>query len=138
MRVMRVLVLSLLAACASTQPGSVSPRPASLEGTYRLDRVNGQPLPAPSGDEDGVMLEEGSLALQPDSSFTLRMVARVRSRPTTTTAEVSGDYRVRADSLSLIPDDCSPADDSHFRWSVHDAVLHLRDQDGDEFIFVRQ
>lgn len=132
MRLMQLLVLALLAACASAPRG-----PVSLAGTYRLDRVNGQPLPAPSGDEDGVMLQEGTLSLQPDSSFALRMVAVVRSRPPTT-AEVSGAYRVTADSLSLIPDDCSPADKSRFRWTVQDAFLHLHDEDGDEFIFVRQ
>lgn len=134
MRVMRLLVVAMLAACASAPRGAEG----GLEGNYRLERVNDERLPAAAGDETGVMIHSGTLALNPDSRYVLRLVAAVRDQPQPQTAEITGSYRVWGDSLAMVPDPGAGSEEAHFHWTLRGAALRLHDDDGDEYLFRRQ
>jgi hypothetical protein len=133
MRVMGVLVAVVLAACASAPRGE-----AGLVGTYQLMRLNDERLPAPAGDEAGVMIHAGTLALQADSRYTLRIVAVAGSSPDQRNAEIGGRYRVFGDSLAMVPDPGAGSDEVHFLWTLRGNDLRLHDEDGDEYMFRRQ
>ena len=133
MRVMGLLVAVVLAACASVPRGATG-----LEGTYQLMRVNDERLPAPAGDEVGVMIHSGTLALQADSRYTLRIAAVAGNSPEQRNAEIAGRYRVFGDSLAMVPDPGAASDEVHFLWTLQGNDLRLHDEDGDEYMFRRQ
>lgn len=133
MRVMGLLVALVLAACASVPPGE-----AGLPGTYRLLRVNGERLPASAGEEAGVVLHAGTLALQPDSRYVLRITAVAGDSPEQRNAEIAGSYRVFGDSLAMVPDPGAGSEEVHFLWTLRGMDLRLHDENGDEFMFRRQ
>lgn len=135
MRLMMVLAMAMLAACASAPRGG-----AGLEGTYRLDRVNGQSLPARGGSESNVVLRQGTLALQAGGRYALQMVADIEGQASDTTAEDAGTYRAFGDSLALVSDAVAETDaeEVRFRFSLDGPVLRLHDDAGDEYAFVRE
>jgi hypothetical protein len=133
MRVIGLLVAVVLAACASAPRGG-----PGLEGTYQLMRVNDERLPAPAGDEAGVMIHSGTLALQHDSRYTLRIVAVAGNSPEQRNAEIAGRYRVFGDSLAMVPDPASGSEEVHFLWTLQGNDLRLHDEDGDEYMFRRR
>lgn len=134
MRVMGLLVAVVLAACASAPRGAE----AGLEGRYQLMRVNDERLPATAGNEAGVMIVSGTLALQHDSRYTLRIVAVAGNSPEQRNAEIAGRYRVFGDSLAMVPDPASGSEEVHFLWTLRGNDLRLHDEDGDEYMFRRQ
>jgi hypothetical protein len=134
MRVMGLLVAVVLAACASVPRGGQ----AGLEGTYQLMRVNDERLPASAGDEVGVMIHSGTLALHADSRYVLRIVAATQNTPEQRNAEIAGRYRVFGDSLAMVPDPGAGSDEVHFLWTLRGNDLRLHDEDGDEYMFRRQ
>lgn len=133
MRLIGVVALALLAACASAARGGTG-----LEGSYALQAVNGQTIPAESGDEDGVILHGGTLTLEPGGRYALQMLAAARGQPSPQTARIGGSYRVSGDSLALFPEPASQGGEAHFRYVVTGRALRLRDDDGDEYTFLRQ
>jgi hypothetical protein len=103
-----------------------------------LQAVNGQALPAESGDEDGVMLHGGTLTLEPGGRYALQMLAAGRGQASPQTARIGGSYRISADSLALFPEPASQGGEAHFRYVLSGRALRLRDEDGDEYTFLRQ
>ena len=133
MRLIGVLALAVLAACASAPRGG-----AGLEGSYALQAVNGQTIPAESGDEDGVILHGGTLTLEPGGRYALQMLAAGRGQPSPQTARIGGSYRVSGDSLALFPEPAAQGGEAHFRYVLSGRALRLRDDDGDEYTFLRR
>ena len=123
----RIALLALLAACAA------APATAQVQGSYRLVSINGQPLPAPSPDEDGVTVYSASFDLGGDGRFALSMSP---SADGAGTQQLAGTYQVAGDSLVLTP---VPEDEPFsLGWTLQGDTLGILNDDRDVYRFVRQ
>jgi dipeptidyl aminopeptidase/acylaminoacyl peptidase len=123
----RALLLALAAYVAV-------PAAAQVEGAYRLATINGQALPAPSPTENDVMLLRASFIFQPDGRFFMHARAADGNFPYSEGDE--GTYRVRGDSLMLLPES-SGGETVDFRWTLSGGTLHLIDESGHDYAFTR-
>lgn len=121
-------LLVALAACAAV------PAAAQVDGAYRLVTINGQALPAPSPTEDGVTMLRASFIFQPDGRFFMQARADDGDAPYSDGAQ--GTYRVRGDSLMLLPD-VTGAETVNFRWTANGGTFHLIDEFGHDYAFAR-
>jgi hypothetical protein len=131
MRVITVLVLALLAACASASRGG-----AGLEGSYELVRINGDALPAESPTEDGVTMQGVTLRLTPDGRFTMDAKATTGGGVGQSDERSQGTWSSTGDTLVMVPD-VSGGDPPRFRWTLDEGTLTLYDQDGHAYTFRR-
>jgi hypothetical protein len=110
-----------------------------LQGSHRLTRINGEPVPAPSPAEPGVRMDVLNLVLRPDGSYTMEVRAHHLARNAPIAIDVSGTYRVDADALVLQPDRrARGVDPAEFRWRMEGDALLLTDEWDEEFTFARQ
>lgn len=110
-----------------------------LQGSHRLMRINGAPVPAPSPAEPGVRMDVLNLVLRPDGSYTMEVRAHHLARNAPIAIDVSGTYRVDANALMLQPDRrARGVDPAEFRWRMEGDALLLTDEWGEEFTFARQ
>jgi hypothetical protein len=98
MRSRFIAPLLLLAALAA------APAAAQVEGSYRLDAINTQPLPAPSYAEPNVAVHGGSLTFGYDGRFTLSLSPRADG----TGEQLAGTYEIGHDSLRFMPQGADP------------------------------
>jgi hypothetical protein len=131
MRMITVLVLAVLAACASASRGD-----AGLEGNYELVRINGGALPAASPTEDGVTMQGATLRLMPDGRFTMDAKATTGGGDGQRDERSQGTWSVTDDTLVMVPD-VSGGDPPSFRWMLDQGTLTLYDQDGHAYTFRR-
>jgi hypothetical protein len=131
MRMITVLVLAVLAACASASRGD-----AGLEGSYELARINGGALPAPSPTEDGVTMRGATLRLMPDGRFTMHAKATTGGGGEQTDERSQGTWSVTGDTIVMVPD-VSGGDPPSFRWTLDEGTLTLHDEDGHAYTFRR-
>lgn len=121
-------LLLALAACVAV------PAAAQVEGAYRLVTINGQALPAPSPTEDDVTMLRASFIFQADGRFFMHARAHDGDMPYSDGAD--GTYRVKGDSLLLLPD-VAGAETVGFRWTLGGATLHLVDEFGHDYAFAQ-
>jgi hypothetical protein len=131
MRVIMVLLLAVLAACASGSRGD-----GGLEGSYELVRINGGALPAPSPTEDGVTMQGATLRLMPDGRFAMDARATTGSDGERSDEEAQGTWSVTGDTIVMLPD-VSGGDPPSFRWTLAEGTLTLYDEDGHAYTFRR-
>jgi hypothetical protein len=112
--------------------------PAALPGSYRLARINGQPLPAPSPGEPSISVQEITVTLRPDGGYAMHLRAVGPGGEAVGPFDFQGRYQVDGDVLALHPDADSPAEPGEFRFTLADGALRWRDRAGDEFIFERR
>lgn len=134
MRVLTLLLTAFLAACA-TAPRAAVP---SLEGSWQWTTINGRPLPAESPSEPGVMVQRGSLAVEPAGRYTLSVGAHVGPQATPVEMSLGGAYTVAGDQLTFTPDSGADARPVTYRYTLNGGVLRLTDEKGVVFDFARR
>jgi hypothetical protein len=100
---MRWINMLLLAALASLVPAA--PAAAQVDGSYTLTHLEGQPVPAPSPDEDNVTVHAAALVLAEDGRYTFQLSASGAAQTSPETHQSTGSYRVEGDTLFLEMDD---------------------------------
>lgn len=127
---MRTRCIALLALLTASM---AAPAAAQVQGNYSLVSINGQPLPAPSPDDDGVTVYGASFDLGGDGRFALSM----RPSPDGAgTQQLAGTYRVEGSSLVLTP---VPEDEPFtLGWTLQGDTLGILNDDQDLYRFVRQ
>lgn len=76
-----------------------APAAAQVEGSYRLNAINTQPLPAASYAEPNVAVHGGSLTFGYDGRFTLSLSPRADGSG----EQLAGTYEIGHDSLRFMP-----------------------------------
>lgn len=148
MRMLAAVLLITTAACAGsaggaasagTSPGAAAVAPApspSLAGTWMLRRIDGRDLPAPSPMEPNVELSRGVLQLNADHTFTATLTGRRNQEPTPGDQQMSGNYTVAGDVLTL--GDPGGEHSPSFHFTQSGTTLTLRDDQNHDFTFARQ
>ncbi|HEU0299162.1 MAG TPA: hypothetical protein VFR37_06895 [Longimicrobium sp.] len=114
------------------------PTTAQMEGSYGLVEVDGQPLPATSPDEEGVVMHRAILQLAAEGRFLLQAWATVGGDPEQEQEEFLGTWSVSTDLLTLTPDGAGEEALMRFRFTLAGDALRLHNGDGHEFTFRRQ
>ena len=104
-------------------------------GRFALAAVDGAALPQPSP-EPGIVLHSGALELRGDGGYTLDLVGSAADG-TPDARRVYGTYRLRGSSLVLTPNEVL-AEPVRYAVRRGKGVLHLTDDAGTEFTFVRR
>lgn len=130
---MRLTGILLLAACTA---GAFIPRAnPALHGTYRLEQVNGQPLPY-TVEDHAVTLHRGELSLRENGRYRIVFLAQPE-RGAAEQVKMTGVWTADGDSLVLTPDPGTPFEETAFRWELQGSLLRLVDEVGDEFSWAR-
>jgi len=130
-----LLILSFIASIAA--PAAAQTPQELLEGAYWAVAINGQPIPAPSPTEDGVVVHEIAVLIKEDGRFTMKVRASARGQ-----AEherwSGGTYTVTGDTLVVTPGPNSVEREVvRFRWRLDGDVLWLYDEHGHEYRFLQ-